>query len=191
MPIMKWGGCFFAAIDPGINATGFAIYRNSLEGIAKLVQYGAAVPPANLEDQHQRTAYVVDKIQGVLNPVGPAFCYVEQPPSTLYGQKSLGKDALIARAQSVFKTVAVCFSILTYLRLNTKCIPYPLFPSQWQLSKKQRQGLGTKEWSLGLGNAILEKDMNRPSNTLHTKQDENIADAVVMGKLAYFSNLVP
>lgn len=194
MPITKWGGCCFTAIDPGVNATGYAVYQTSLAGISKLIRYGAAVPPENFQTEHERTAYIVDKLQSVLIEVESAFCYVEQPPFTLYNQKSLSNDRLIARAQSVFKTVAVCFSLLTmirYLRLNRKCIPYPLFPTQWQLSKKQRGGLDTKEWSLKIANVILTNDMARPPNVLHTAQDENIADAVVMGNLAFLNGLTP
>lgn len=191
MPTTKWGGCFFTAVDPGVNVTGFSVFQTTLTGEHKLIRYGAAIPPEQFVDEHQRTAYVVDKLGGIFNEVNPVFCYVEQPPFTLYGQKHLSKDGLIARAQSVFKTVAVCFSVLTYLRTKTKCIPMPILPSQWQASKKARNKLGTKEWSLMVANSVLVRDMQRPAGTLHTASDENIADAVSIGKIAFAAGFVP
>ena len=190
MPITKWGGCCYTAVDPGVNVTGFSVYKTAMNGTPQLIRYGSAAPPDMFESEHERTAYVVDKLGAVFNEHAPAFCYVEQPPSTLYGQKGT-KDMLIARAQSVFKTVAVCFSILTYLRIRTKIIGVPILPSQWQPSKKARNNLDTKEWSLLYANRILCTDMQRPPGTLHTQADENIADAVSIGKIAYIAEVLP
>lgn len=190
MPSLKWAGSCYLSIDPGINVTGFSRYDVSLTGISKLVRYGAIIPPES-ENNYEQINYIVDSVSGFDKDFKPGFILVEQPPSTVYGGKQLSKDMLIARAQSVFKTVAVAASILATLRHTSRALRVPILPVQWQENIKRHKGLTSKEWSLREANKILIADMQRPANTLHTKQDENIADSITMGRRVFDNGMCP
>ena len=96
---------------------------------------------------------------------------------------------LIARAQSVFKTIGVTYTLYTRLRRFTGVNVYLIDPVKWQeRSAKARGELDIKEWSLRLANTLLATASTLEAN-LHTKRDENIADAICMGYRAYKAGL--
>ena len=124
---------------------------------------------------------------GIFLEYNPDMIYIEHPPDTIYGFQRLSKAGIVARAQSVFKVIAVCHGVASHLRtMNTgrnSEIEF-IFPSQWQPSKKQRGGLDSKEWSLATANKLLSKHYHKPFKELKTKEEENVADAIAMSVYA-------
>ncbi len=98
---------------------------------------------------------------------------------------------IIARAQSVFKTIGVTYSLYARLRQLMGISLYLVDPVTWQeRSRKKREGLDIKDWSLQVANGIINHCTNPAiPGELHTEKDKNIADAISMGYLAYMKGL--
>ena len=183
---VSWKGCKFISIDPGINHTGWAVYDVPLVGDFRLIDFNSF--DTTQEDRFLRIGEILDRAEGVLNQHRPSMAFLENPPDTVYEQKMPMKQ-IIARAQSVFKTVGVCYSIYTALR-SRKITTFTILPVNWQVrSKAQRGGQDIKEWSLNLANCIIKQDLKHSQAILHTGREENIADAICLGYLAYRKNL--
>jgi hypothetical protein len=91
-------------------------------------------------------------------------------------------ERIVARAQSVFKTMGVTMGLLTGLRSNRLPDPVPFFPRHWEPSDKARGKRPIKEWSLDQANCLIRDFSDTDERVyLTTKKDENIADAICMG----------
>jgi hypothetical protein len=169
-------GSSILCLDPGIGTTGYAVYR-SLPSKLSLTEYGGFSPDDTLSE-FARIQLIIDDVMRVIDKYRPQVAYMEQPPYTIYSPG--GRNQIIARAVSVFKTVAVCFSLFTAISRSTKTLVIPVLPSQWQLSPKQRGKRDTKEWSLSVANGIIQRE-HFGREWLMTSRDENIADAISLG----------
>lgn len=188
MPLGVWRGCSFLSLDPGINHTGLARYYINQDHSLQIREYLTISPPEN-DEPLIRAEWIADRAALHVEQHKPAFVFLERPPDTVYHQSRLSQDMLIARAQSVFKTIGVTYTLYTRLRRFTGVNVYLVDPVKWQeRSQKARGDLDIKEWSLRLANTLLATASNLEAN-LHTKRDENIADAISMGYRAYKAGL--
>lgn len=167
------------SIDPGINTTGVAVFRDDGDSV-NLLEAIAIKSPPSLSLASDKVQHITDACLASANHHQCDILVMEIPPSTIYGYSKLNKSKLIARAQSIFKTFWVMGAIaqeLQHARFITKRL-YVL-PVQWEPSKKSRGGMAIKEWSLMNANQLLrEQGMLR---ILGTKADENVADAINIG----------
>jgi len=142
-----------------------------------LVESGLIRPNNREKDINARASYIAGALRFISQQSTIDRVYVEQPPQTIYNARKSTKDRLIARAQSVFKTFAVAYMILGMLyTIRTGTV----LPVQWEPSKKKRCGMEIKAWSLNTANEIIKKIGMQPKR-LHTKLDENEADAINIG----------
>lgn len=181
----RWNGCSFLALDPGINHTGYAQYRIDERGKLSLPAFGAISVNGKDMDDLDRAGLMVDGVVAHISQRKPAFIFLERPPNTIYHQGKSSPKLLIARAQNVFKVVGVAYSIAVRLRTFTGLNVIPVDPVKWQeRSKAQRGGLDIKDWSIKLANSLIMQ-LSNETPQLHSDRDENIADAVSMGYIAF------
>ena len=169
-------------VDPGIGVTGYAIYRHTaLKGRDNrtLLSSGIVEPLKGDKEILVRSQSIAQQLHFIAGNNSIHKFYVEQPPQTVYGGVRLTKNAIIARAQSVFKTFAVTYNVIGLLGKSYRC--GVILPVQWEPSKKQRGGMAIKAWSLQNANSIIEK-IGKPK-VLATKKDENEADAISIGSV--------
>lgn len=169
-------------VDPGIVATGYAIYFHTLrkDQPSRVLVESGIIRPANRErDINVRASYIAESLQCISQQVNIDRIYIEQPPQTIYNAKQLTKDMIVAKAQSVFKTFSVTYMILGMLHAMRT---YTVLPIQWQPSQKKRGVMKIKVWSLRHANEII-KGIGVQSKSLHTKLDENEADAINIGNV--------
>jgi hypothetical protein len=180
-----WKGTSFLSIDPGINHTGFAHYRIGMQGELSLKDYGAVSLAKDGLDDLERAGIIVDTVMAHVNQKRPAFVFLERPPNTIYYQGKCSNAMLIARAQNVFKVVGITYAISVRVRPLTGLRLFPVEPVKWQeRSPKKRLGLSIKDWSIKLANSIITQTTSNPAN-LGSERDENIADAISMGWIAF------
>ena len=180
-----WKGTSFLAIDPGINHTGFAHYKIGMQGELALRDYGAISLAKDDLDNLERAGIIVDSVMAHINEKRPAFMLLERPPNTIYYQGRLDMKNIIARAQNVFKVVGITYAISARVRTLTGFRCFPIDPAKWQeRSPKKRLGLSIKDWSIKLANSIITQTTSNPAN-LGSERDENIADAISMGWIAF------
>lgn len=172
---------FVLFLDPSINFTGYAVYRLERINFAvqtRLTQYGVVESP-QVGSATERTYSMVRRCL----EHSCTAAVIELPPDTIYGYKQLSKDMLVTKAESVFKTYGVAMSLLCGLRALGRQAA-TIYPRQWELDHRPRKKLGyadVKEWSMAIANRALERDgfLNQP---LHTRKEQNAADAVTMGE---------
>ncbi len=168
-------------VDPGIVATGYAIYTHTLRKgqPSRVLIKSGLIRPSNKEvDINARASYIGESLQCIIREIQIDRVYVEQPPLTIFYAKKLSKDGIIARAQSVFKTFAVAYMILGMLYTIHTCT---ILPVQWEPSQKKRGVMKIKVWSLRNANKIIKAIGVQSKKSLHTKLDENEADAINIG----------
>lgn len=178
----------FLFVDPGINFLGYCIYNcwvHKNDVVFEITKYGVHMPTIGPESTVQaRIRSIYQPIRQMAKEQRVKRMYVEEPPSTVYGDReTTSVHKVIARAQSVFKTVSVCHSLIASFDMS---IPIEtIWPSQWEPSKKERRGQDIKEWSLEAANVILEHKANidaiQETGMLRTKVDSNAADAINIG----------
>lgn len=180
-----WKGTSFLALDPGIRHTGFSHWRIDDNGKLSLRSYGAVSVARDDMDDLERAGIMVDGVMAHVATKKPAFVFLERPPNTIYHQGKATPKFLIARAQSVFKVVGVTYAIACAIRRAVGLRTIPIDPVKWQeRSVAGRGGLCIKDWSLKLANSLITQYTNEiPS--LHSDRDENIADAISMGYIAF------
>lgn len=183
--ITNWNGFSLLSIDPGLVCTGWAVFALDRDGpsLTACNKIKSSDFQDSDEDLIVRLKPIIDCMRGVCNQYKPAVVLLEQPPQTIYNSKMLKKEMLIAKAQSVFKVFAVLGALIADLRQAASVQHVTtILPSQWEYSKKRRGGLPVKEWSLKYANQILAH--NNPEILLHTKEDQNVADAISLGHIA-------
>lgn len=184
----NWNGYSLLSIDPGLVCTGWAAYKLATIG-PQLMSCGKVKSEDfqdNDEDLIVRLRPIIDCMRGVSSIYRPAVVLIEQPPQTIYGARMLKKDMIVARAQSVFKVFAVLGALIADLR-QVSCVQHvaTILPSQWEYSKKKRGGMDVKQWSLSYANSVIAgRDSALGLPHLHTKEDQNVADAISLGHIA-------
>lgn len=191
MPNANWNGYSYLSVDPGINNTGWALHEISLTGVPKLINWGCISPPDLIEKTEDRIYAICWDVARMVNNFKVGFVLIEVPPSTIYGQKKTNAGGLIARAQDVFKTVAVAYSISTAVKILPTVKVECILPSQWQASPKERKRIATKAWSRFEANKILMHECGKGPNHFTTDKHENIADAIVLGRRCFLKDRLP
>jgi hypothetical protein len=175
------------SIDPGINHTGYSHYRIDIAGQLKLTGYGAISPGSAAKelDDLERAGLITDGVMAHISRYKPAFVFLERPPNTIYYQGKCSPSMLIARAQNVFKVVGVTYAIFSHIRTKLGLRIIPIEPVKWQERSKAKRGdLAIKDWSLKLANSLISQLTNEIP-CLKSDRDENIADAISMGYIAF------
>lgn len=142
--------------------------------------------------------YLADTVRMLLAEHNCNNILIEIPPQTIYDQESVTKDELIARAQSVFRVVAVAHFIMGMMSRTHRI--HTILPVQWQAKMKARaanrmniEGMDVKEISRIMANATLEhvsqesfqwqwRQKKNPTTRfpLESERDSNAGDAVNM-----------
>jgi len=165
-------------VDPGIVYTGYAIWNHKYGTgfLRDIIDVGALESCITHDSILLRARSMAEQTIGICRQYSVDAVWVEQPPQTIYNQH-MPKNALIARAQSVFKTFAVTYNIFGMLCAE-KIKHYDILPKQWQ--GKKAKGETVKEKSIRLANDHLEI-FSKFRYRLKTKRDENTADAINIG----------
>lgn len=175
---LKFRPCILAAIDPGVNHTGYAFFRHYYhEGLLtrELFSFGNISPPSDMEELQERAFYIAEVVKLKCLSFSAHLLYIEEPVIVYSG--NLSRQVILSKASSVFKTSSVAYCILGNL-IGTRIITATIIPRQWQKTKQQRDGLPIKKWSLQEANKLIG------SQKLITKADENTADAINIGNYA-------
>lgn len=178
--LIRFNRTCFLFVDPSVNYLGYAFYYASIKDSKlhlELADSGCRESPCGPNDHLQvRCRSQRHFVSAIAKEQKPYSIYIETPPYTIYEQKGKSKDDVIARAQHVFKLIAVTYSIFAGLEESYTC--HPLLPSQWQVNKTSKS---SKEWSLQYANLVIRNSGS--SRELRTKKDENEADAITMGNV--------
>lgn len=171
--LLKLSAKYIVSIDPSINNIGVAVFVIDAKITSKQVDFKLhdhrLIESYESSDLHVKCRFMSESVLSLISGFNGKVPYliIEQPPLTIYNNKFLSKDGLIARAQSVFKLFAVYGSIVSRVS-NVNIIP--VLPSQWQPSKKERAGVDIKDWSISKARKILS-----------TVKSEHVADAINIG----------
>ncbi len=168
-------------VDPSINKLGIAIYRCTSEDgktlVHKLIKSECHVDIDTSVSTDIRCRNMYRYVKAIVNENECKKVYIEIPPDTIYEQKRLTKDDVIARAASICKLNAVTYSIFAHLVDTVPC--HGILPAQWEVRKGQG---GAKLWSLNYANLILRQNKIVRELREGTK-DQNEADAITMGDI--------
>lgn len=185
-------------VDPSVNYTGVSIVKQWVDSFqplprpayvfadsmvrCRILDYQLITTSPELEHLCQAVRSMAESARCFAEQYQPGLVLIEQPPMTMYNQQA-SKPALIARAQSVFQTFSVAYGIYGSLYRNFNC--RIILPIHWQLHKKRRGGAEIKDWSLYYANDGISKFCDLAASErfkayLHTKKDENVADAITI-----------
>lgn len=109
----------------------------------------------------------------------PINAVIIETPEIVYSRQG-GIKQIIARAASLMDTSFVAAALwmhARFLHFDVRTIK----PREWQSRRTKSRAFNSKQWSLLMANAVLKQ--HGQSEELKTKKEENIADAIVMGKL--------
>ena len=172
---------FIVCFDPGVKHTGYSVFRHGLSSgkfIRTLSSFGKISPGESFSDELlARACYISSHAKSICDSVEASAVYVEQP-LVVYGGR-LSKQMILAKASSVFKTIAVAYHISASTQ-GRKVKSGVIYPNQWEPSKKARAGQEIKAWSLDKANEVIQEFYSKPHH-LCTGPDENIADAINIG----------
>ena len=173
----------FGFIDPGINFCGYALYECELREddqavVTRLKRSGCITHASKGKTDLDRTLAIAEGVMLHLSSKKLRKVYIEEPPPTIYNQRGMNKSSLVARAQSIFRTVGVAYAVAQSFA-SSKFPVEMLYPTSWQPGKSTYAGLTVKEWSLNNANGILR--MNNFDSVLKTHKDINEADAINQG----------
>jgi hypothetical protein len=167
----------FLFVDPSIANMGLAAYQCTSDGktvSSSLIHSEVVCRKTTDEPTHVRCRTMYRYVIAKVNELKVSRVYIEVPPDTIYEQKKLDRNQLIARAVSVFKLQAVTYSIFGALADIVKA--FPISPCEWEVVKGKG---GAKAWSLGYANLILTQQ--KKNRQLKEGVEQNEADAITMG----------
>lgn len=175
----------FLFVDPGINTTGVAVYRAKLQEKQMTTQ----LLLSDHIDVDKEDMSTMDRVHRMVETIildvsahQVQHIFIEEPPSTIYQPEGKSdEDNLIARAQSVFKTIAVMYGLAGML-IGKKVISkiHAFAPVEWQPHHTHRKHMTMKQWSLWHANLVRNKWFPG-QKPLTTKKEENEADAINQG----------
>lgn len=170
------------SVDPSIQNTGYAVL--SCSDSIQVSQLGIFFSDPQLSDE-RRIRGITDDVCHLAGQLINPVVILEKPPGTIYGQKILTKDAIVARAASLFQLFTLYGSLISGLELNHISYQFML-PIEWQrLVKRPKHDV--KKLSLALANdrlhgqKVLCFGSERRNLRLKTKLQANMADAMNIG----------
>ena len=166
------------SIDPGIKHTGVASWEFKIRGMGREgINYAKNIRPrTKSEGIHDRARDIAQSVLSLTIKDDFDHIVIEQPPQTIYGVKTLKKEMLAARAQSVFKVFAAAYAIVGVL-LSTKTVDMCL-PIDWE---KHRGKKKAKPWSVETANKLITSFNPTSSLIVDGGVKQNIADAINIG----------
>lgn len=170
-------------LDPSVNNCGFAVYNVGyfecdLGYRSKLLDFGV-IKSSYKEATSVKIRQVLRMSNDIFSNHTCSHIVIEVPPQTIYGIDTMTPDMIVARAQSVFKTVAISH-VLYHDSISRGRSAMMVLPVQWEPGKSERGGLAIKEYNVQEANRIIKKN-NFSSRLSSGGREENAADAVVMG----------
>lgn len=175
---VKSNPSFFLFVDPSIVNLGYAVFHCKSPDNKTIVHTLVRSGMYNTSELTDKDTYVrcyamSEFVMALARESQAKRIYIETPPDTIYEQKNLNKDQIIARAQSVAKLTAATYSIFQ-AGLDNKFTCLPILPVQWEMVRGKKNG-GAKAWSLQYANTVAAKDVKQ------IIKDQNEADAITMG----------
>lgn len=161
-------------IDPGTNVTGICYAKSNPYEIVE----AKAIEIKNEETLEQKCFFISDSIKLWCDSFKPTHIAIEHPSFCTY-TKGMRPQHMIARANSVIKLFSLIYYIKAYIRGVAEVID--VNPRDWELSKKQRNNLPVKEWSMMRAEMLVNKyGANKRVRNLkfYTVKSENIADSI-------------
>lgn len=175
---VKYSPNCFLFVDPSIATMGLAAYQCKVTDnrVSNHLIYSEVVCRSTVEEPlHIRCRTMYRFVLGMVRELNVSRVYIEIPPETIYDQKNLDRNQIIARANSIFKLNAVTYSIFTALADTVRA--FPILPVEWEIVRNKKGG--AKEWSLGYANLILTQQ--KKNRQLKEGKEQNEADAITMG----------
>jgi len=174
----------FLFLDPSVNTTGWSMYQVEFDYEAEakgknfwkrtLVGYGLLQTPSELT-----TLEAVLKMHSLFKSLRLVDAAVVEIPEIVYAGKS-GQKEILAKAASVIETALAAGVFIAALR-EAKVEIGTIKPREWQTGNGKPRKVNSKAWAITIANALIGRTGGRP---LHTKNDENISDAIVMGEFS-------
>lgn len=170
-------------LDPSVNNCGFSVYKvchfsSELGYKSSLLDFGV-IKSDYKEKTSMKIRQVLRMSSDIFSNHACSHIVIEVPPQTIYGIDTMTPDMIVARAQSVFKTVAVSH-VLYHDSVSRGRSAMMVLPVQWEPGKSERGGLAIKAYNVEEANRIIKKN-NFSSRLTAGGREENAADAVVMG----------
>lgn len=164
------------AVDPSVNSCGYSVWNY---GRKSLIDYGL-IEPGEKSDLY-KVLHVSETLIGIARLYSVKTIYIENIPDTLYNQKNLSRDMLIAKAQSVFKTVSVIYTIVGLAQQLNATIVFVL-PTEWQnFLKLRKKGFNIKRRSVEHAQKVMNLYTVKKMDLSAPLKRENIADAINIG----------
>lgn len=164
------------AVDPSVNSCGYSVWNY---GSKSLIDYGL-IEPGEKSDYY-KVLHVAETIAGIAQDYKAKEILIENVPDTLYGQAKLTRDMLIAKAQSVFKTVSVIYTIVGLAQRLDTTIVFVL-PTEWQnFLKLRKKGFNIKRRSVEHAQKVMNLYTVKKMDLSTPIKRENIADAINIG----------
>lgn len=175
----------FLFVDPGINVAGVSVFLAKFqdrEYTFQLLKSDCIAVDKEEMNTMWRVQRMVERIHLYVIQYDIHNIFLEEPPSTIYRPAGKGDiDNVIARAQSIFKTIAVVYGLIGILigkKVASKI--HTFAPLEWEPHHTHRKNMTIKEWSLWHANLVRNKWFpGQP--VLKTKKEENEADAINQG----------
>jgi hypothetical protein len=153
----------------------------------KLKDWGLITRSSDTEAAPRAVSIAMEVTKKVLPVTGPTVVVIEKPSGTVYGgggnfNRGVGR---MSKLQQLFilagAAAAICEMTpgMTYRFLE---------PSQWQASKKQRNGMDTKEWSCWKVDYLF-KQIFKVQQKIPLLDDHNVCDGINIG-VASVNNLL-
>lgn len=185
-PVIKSETTTIVSVDPGLQTAGVATFiysPASCLAVRGITSFGAIVSDSVGLPLDERIRLIVADVQRRISQArasgNKVMFVIEQPPLTIYKMKIESVNRLIGRATDIMKLFALVYGLVTYCQ-QTGVYYQMIQPSQWQLSKKARGGLPTKEWSIKAAMAHIKLAAPACLQDPHL-EDHNVCDAINIG----------
>lgn len=171
-----WHAKSLLVVDPSVNNCGYSIWNY---GTKTLIEYGLIEPGEKTDIQ--KIMHVAETVIGLARLHNTKRIVIEHVPDTIYNQGKLTRDLLIARAKSVFKTVAVTYTIVGLAKQLNLAVVF-VFPVEWQTYLKiRKKGHNIKLRSIEHAQKVMKLYNVKQLDLSAPKKRENIADAINLG----------
>lgn len=177
---------YFLFLDPSVNTTGWSLYKIDFDAAGdlatgkywkeRLVDYGLL---RNFTDNTLAAITSCGRqVIDLINKSKVDAVIVETPEIIYAGKMDMKK--LLAKAASTLETAMAAAAMLVAAQCSKKDTAM-IRPREWQMGHARPKKVDSKVWSMTVANSILAQAGF--ATRLHTKNDENVADAIAMGSL--------